>query len=181
MKPTLTIAVLAAGLAVAFSPVLLAADQAVPAPPPPPPAAAGDRAPDAHPPRGPRDGMGQLEHLKRVLNLTQEQSDQIAAIIKGNAPARQAIWSDDSLSRDEKRAKMQELRKGTDAQIRALLTPDQQEKFDAMPRGPEGRRGPRRDSPPPPQAGDGPPPPPPSESTPPDAPPAPASPPAGNT
>jgi Spy/CpxP family protein refolding chaperone len=96
-----------------------------------------------------------LEHLKQELNLTQEQSDQIAAIIKGNAPQRQAIMNNDSLSPDEKRARMWELRQGTEARIRTLLTPEQQTKFDAMPRGHGGRNGGpggKNPTPPPPPA-----------------------------
>jgi hypothetical protein len=44
---------------------------------------------------------------------------------------------------EETRAKMQEIQKTAHDQIRALLTDDQQKKFDAMPApGPGGRRGP---------------------------------------
>jgi hypothetical protein len=44
---------------------------------------------------------------------------------------------------EETRAKMQEIQKAAHDQIRALLTADQQKKFDAMPPppGPGGRRG----------------------------------------
>ena len=110
--------------------------------------------------------MEQLDRLKEVLSLTQEQTDQIQAIIKGNAPQRQAIFSDDSLSPDDKRAKMQELNKGAQAKIRALLTPEQQTKFDAMPRfRPGGRNhGPGHGPPPPPPGGNPPPPPPPADA-----------------
>ena len=123
--------------------------------------------------------MEQLERLKQALGLTPEQSDQIATIIKGNAPQRQAIFSDDSLSREEKGAKLHELMQGTQTQIRALLTPDQQKKFDAMPRfGRRGRNGgPGPGNPPP---GDAPPPPPPGDMPPPaSAPPATANPSTG--
>ena len=168
MKPTFRIAVIAAGLAAAVWPALRAADvpsQPPPPPPPAPPAAVGgENNPEARPQRWRRDPMEQFERLKQALNLTQEQSDQISAIIKGNAPQRQAILRDDSLSRNDQRAKMQELRKGTEVRIRALLTPEQQKKFDAMPRGGPGgrqRHGPGPGNPPPPPPGDTPPPPPP--------------------
>ena len=86
--------------------------------------------------------------MSEVLNLTQEQKDQIAAIMKEAAAAEEA-----------QRAKMRELRKETEQKIRALLTPEQQQKFDAMPR-PEFGRGPRHGGPhgPPPPDGNLPPP-----------------------
>jgi len=163
MKLTPRIAVIAAGLAVAAWPALRAADEpSQPSSPPAPPAAGGgENNPEARPPRRwRRDAMEQFERLKQALDLTPDQSAQILAIIKGNAPQRQAIMSDDSLSRNDRRAKMQELRKGTKVKIRALLTPEQQKKFDAMPRGgPGGRhRGPGTENPPPPPPGGTPPP-----------------------
>lgn len=63
-------------------------------------------------------------------------------ISTGEAQAKQ-VFSDDSLSRDDKRAKLMEIRKTTHDQIRAALTPDQQKQFDAL--KPHGNR------PPPPQ------------------------------
>ena len=49
---------------------------------------------------------------------------------------------------------MQAIRKSTHDQIRALLTPDQQKTFDAMPKPGRGRHGPPKaggDTPPPPK------------------------------
>ena len=175
MKPTLRIAMIAAGFAVAAWPALRAADEPAPAQPPPPPlpAAGGGTSLDEHPHRGRGEPGEELARLKEALGLTQEQSDQIEAIIKGNAPQRQVIMSDDSLSHEAKRMKMRELRDITHSRIRALLTPEQQKKFDAMPRGPEGRKGGHRwggqtqETPPSPPS-------PPSPPPAPDAPPPPA-------
>jgi Spy/CpxP family protein refolding chaperone len=158
MKSIFRIATIAAGLAVAALPAVRAADETPPGPPPP--AAPGDRAPDgARPPRWQRDPMERLQRMSEVLNLTQEQKDQIAAIIKGNAPQRQAIMKEAAAAQEAQRAKMRELRKETEQKIRALLTPEQQQKFDAMPR-PEFGRGPRHGGPhgPPPPDGNLPPP-----------------------
>jgi Spy/CpxP family protein refolding chaperone len=168
MKSTFRIAVIAAGFAVAAWPVLRAADESAQPSSPPPPAAGGANATTDHQRHGRRDGMEQLEHLKHALDLSPEQCGQIAAIIKGGGPARQSIMADDSLSRDQKRAKMHELMKGTQTEIRAVLTPEQQKKFDSMPR-PERKM---RDG----GAGSGNPPPPP----PPGNAPAPATPPAAS-
>ena len=113
--------------------------------------------------------MEQAEFLRQALGLTSEQFDQVLAIYKDEAAQRQAIMGDDSLSRDERRAKMRGLMSGTQDKVRALLTPDQQKKFDAMPRPGPGRRNRGEDhgNPPPPPPGDTAPPanPPPAGST----------------
>jgi Spy/CpxP family protein refolding chaperone len=172
MKSMFRIVAIAASLAAAAMPAAWAANETQPVPPPPaqPPAAPGDKAPDgARPRRWQRDPMEQLQRLSEALSLTQEQKDQITAIIKGNAPQRQAIMNDAALTPEDRRAKMRKLMKGTQPKIRALLTTEQQQKFDAMPR-PEFGRGPRHGGPhnPPPPGGNPPPP---------DAPPAAGSPP----
>lgn len=177
MKPTLRITIIAAGLAVAAWPVLRAADESAPAQPPTPPAATGgEQGPEARPRRWQPNPAEQAQHLKQVLDLTQEQFDQVLAIFKDEAAQRQAIMKDDSISRDDRRSKMRELMNATQAKIRALLTPEQQKKFDAMPRpGWNGRnRGPGSENPPPPPPADAPPPPPPADTPPPANPPPPA-------
>ena len=149
MKSMFRIAAIAAGLAAAAVPAIRAADETQPVPPPPAqPPALSDKAPDgAQPRRWQRDPMEQVQRLGEALSLTQEQKDQITAIIKGNAPQRQAIMNDLALAQEALRAKMRELRKETELKIRALLTPEQQQKFDTMPR-PGFRRGPRHGGPP---------------------------------
>ena len=99
-----------------------------------------------------------LEHLKTALNLTDGQTKQVAAILKDQMKQGMAIRDDDSLSDDDKQAKIQASRKATHDKIRALLTPDQQKTFDALP--PMGPRGGGRN----PGNGAPPPPPPPTES-----------------
>jgi Spy/CpxP family protein refolding chaperone len=159
MKSTFRILAIAASLATAGLPLLRADDAATSAPTETKPA-----GPDAGRHQGMRrDPMERLHRLAEALNLTQAQKDQIKAIITGNEPQRQAIMEDTALSPDQKRAKMRELMQATEPKIRALLTPEQQVKFDALPKGP-GHRGPgHREPPPPPPSGDAPPPPPPPE------------------
>ncbi|MDD2763255.1 MAG: Spy/CpxP family protein refolding chaperone [Opitutaceae bacterium] len=133
MKSMFRTALLAAGLAVAALPSVRAADS--PAAP-----AAGDQTPAPRWQHGPGE---RLQRLGEVLNLTPEQKDQVAAIFKADGPQGRAIMNDTSLSRAERRARMREFRKDMRAKIRAVLTPEQQQKFDAMPRrghGPQGRR-----------------------------------------
>lgn len=164
MKPTLRIGLMAAALAVAALPITRAADETQP---PPPPGAGADKAAEQHPRRGPRSPQEQLQRLSDALSLTPQQKDQIGAIYKENAPQRQAIMNDESLSREDRRAKMGELTKSTQTKVRALLTPEQQQKFDTMPRPGWGRRGMGPNGGPPPGGN-----PPPANATPP---------PAGNT
>jgi len=152
MKSMFRIAALAAGLAAASLSAARAADETQPAQPP---AAPSDKTPNGAKLRHwQHDPMEQIRRLDEAVSLTPAQKDQINTLIKGNAPQRQAIKNDASLTPENRRAKMRELRNGTQGKIRALLTSEQQQKFDAMPR-PEGGRGPRHGGPhnPPPSAG----------------------------
>jgi hypothetical protein len=107
-----------------------------------------------------------LEELTQKLNLTADQQKSVGAALSSGREQLKALRDDDSLSDDDKRAKARELMGATRAQIRALLTPDQQAIFDKLP-----TRGQR---PPPPADGTGPASPPPSDGS------APASPPPAN-
>ncbi len=155
MKTMRTLILLAAGMALAALPAVRAADE-TPPPPPGPNAVTPDNAPDH---RGPRMGPGQrLQHMTEALGLTEDQQAKVKAIVEQEMPKRRAIREDSSLGREDRRTKMMDLMKDTRAKIRAILTPEQQQKFDNMPmmgRGPRGR-GPGGGPPPP--AGDNPPP-----------------------
>ena len=144
MKSMLSIGLLTTALAAALLPALRAADET-------PPPAAGDRNP-APPPHGWRRGAmrDRLRHLSETLNLTPEQKDQIAAIFKDHAPQIQGLRDDEARSREDQRARMQELRQDLRTKIRAILTPEQQTKFDALPRRGRGTSGPGAGQEPPP-------------------------------
>lgn len=73
-----------------------------------------------------------LDEMTTELKLTTDQHDKIKKIQDDMAPQMQAIRNDNSLSRDQRRAKMQPLREQSNSQIKQLLTPEQQTKFDAM-------------------------------------------------
>jgi Spy/CpxP family protein refolding chaperone len=107
------------------------------------------------------DPAERLKHLSEVLNLTDDQKAKVAAILKDDQEKGQAIRNDSSLSREDRRAKMMDLMKDSQTRIRALLTPEQQQKFDAMPRPERGPRD-RGASGGPPPGENGPPPPPPA-------------------
>jgi len=66
-----------------------------------------------------------LEHLSETLNLTADQKTKVQPIIDQAKPQIAAIHQ-------EAMEKMKAIMETTTAQIRPLLTPQQQEKFDAM-------------------------------------------------
>lgn len=80
-----------------------------------------------HGPGGPHhQSMGNpLEHLSESLNLTADQKAKVQPIVDQAKPQIAAIHQ-------EAMEKMKAIMESTGAQIRPLLTPAQQEKFDAM-------------------------------------------------
>ncbi len=155
MKNFARIAVIASSLTLAALPALRAADE--PAPQPPPSSGAPDAG--ARPERTGRRGRWmdpaeRLRHMTEVLGLTDGQQAQMKAIFKDEMEKRRAIMEDESLAPEDRRAKMMALGQDMRTRLRALLTPEQQQKFDAMPRPGRGPRGevPSGDAPPPPPA-----------------------------
>jgi protein CpxP len=144
----LRVAVLAIG-ATALS-VLPAMAQDPSAPPPPPQDQAGPRH------AGPGGMRGnQVEFLTKQLNLTPDQVTQVKAIDEDTWKQSKALREDTSVAGSDKRAKMMDIHKAAQDKIRALLTPDQQTKFDALQTQMREHRGDHG-------GGYGPPPPPPS-------------------
>jgi hypothetical protein len=75
---------------------------------------------------GPKHHMeNPLEHLSETLNLTADQKAKVQPIIDQAKPQIAAIHQ-------EAMDKMKAIMESTGAQIRPLLTPQQQEKYDAM-------------------------------------------------
>jgi Spy/CpxP family protein refolding chaperone len=99
----------------------------------PPAAAPAPDAPPADAPQPRRRGGYVLEDLTAKLNLTADQQKSVGDAIKAGRDNMRAIRGDDSLSDDDKRAKSRAAMAATKAQIRALLTPDQQAIFDKLP------------------------------------------------
>ncbi|HZS72007.1 MAG TPA: hypothetical protein VFA13_09230 [Candidatus Acidoferrum sp.] len=73
-----------------------------------------------------------LNHLSEELNLTQEQKTKLRPILADEAQQLQAIHNDTSLSREQKMAKMKEVRDSHQPQINEILTPEQQKKWAEM-------------------------------------------------
>lgn len=118
-------------------------------PPPPPPPAAPETSPGegAPPPQHRHGGGFVLEDLTQKLNLTADQQKSVGDAIKSGREQMKTLRSDDSLSDEDRRAKGRELMAATRAQIRALLTPEQQAIFDKIPT--RGQRPPPADGAPP--------------------------------
>ena len=87
---------------------------------------------------------GMVGHAVKELGLTAEQQAKWKEIGQQERAAAKPIMDDQSLSKEDRRAKMRELNKGFAAQRRALLTPDQQKKFDEM-REKAREHGPRKE------------------------------------
>jgi Spy/CpxP family protein refolding chaperone len=84
---------------------------------------------------GPRAGRmqgRQLEMLTEKLNLTADQQTQVKAIDGDTAKQMMAVREDSSLSQDDRRSKMMDIRKASQDKIRAILTDDQKTKYDAL-------------------------------------------------
>jgi protein CpxP len=79
-----------------------------------------------------------VEHLTKALDLTPDQQAKIQPIFDQAKPQIQA-------ARQESRQKVQAIRENTMAQIRPILTPAQQTKFDAMKKAREDMRKARQE------------------------------------
>lgn len=120
-----TLAALAAGL---FVPILSAA-----------PEEGAER-------KGPPPGAGErIEKLKTELGLTEAQVEKLKPILREQMEAMRTLRQDDSLSREDKRAKFKELHAANQAKLAAVLTPEQLAKFDELmkKKGPGGPGGPK--------------------------------------
>ena len=86
-----------------------------------------------------------MQMLEEKLQVTAAQKDLINAIWDKSEAQGKALRDDESIPREDRRAKMGEIMKAAHDQVRAVLTADQQKTFDAMPPEGRGRRGPRPD------------------------------------
>ena len=96
-----------------FVPAVLAKSQAAPAP------------------QGEMGMRDKLQSAVESLNLTDDQKAKVKDIFADAKAKRQTVWSDSSLTDDQKKAKMKELHAGTMAKLNEVLTPDQQAQLKA--------------------------------------------------
>lgn len=78
-----------------------------------------------------------LDRMSHMLNLSEDQKSQIEPILQDEVQQAQAIRQDASLTPEQKRGKMLQLRDSSRARVEAVLTPEQVAR---MPRRGAGRR-----------------------------------------
>lgn len=84
--------------------------------------------------------MDRLKMMKEELGLTDAQVEKLRPIMREQTQAMAAVRNDTSLDQQAQRAKMREINQTYQPKVRAVLTPEQQAKFDAMrPAGPGGK------------------------------------------
>ena len=89
--------------------------------------------PDKH--AGMQHGESADQHLQMLsekLNLTDDQKAKLKPILQGQVQQMKAAREDSSLSEEQKRAKMKSIHESLHDQINAVLTPEQQAKFEQM-------------------------------------------------
>src|SRR5436853_103576 len=82
--------------------------------------------------RSTQDVSDQLKLLSARLNLSQDQQAKLKVIIEDQLARLQAIGTDRSLSTNDKRDKVNDLRETTALKVRDQLNDDQKRKFDEL-------------------------------------------------
>ena len=78
------------------------------------------------------DPEKRTEMLSKHLKLTSDQQPKVLEILKTEQSQTESLHSDSSASQEDRHSKMMEIHKTSNDQIRALLSADQQKKFDEM-------------------------------------------------
>ena len=73
-----------------------------------------------------------IEQVSQALQLTPQQKQQIAPILKAEIPQLQQIKNNTSLGPLQKGMQLKQISQATDAKIMPILNPEQQQKFQAM-------------------------------------------------
>ncbi|RXK60944.1 hypothetical protein ESA94_10845 [Lacibacter luteus] len=84
----------------------------------------------AQPPADSTRGRGPRVDMFKDLNLSKDQQDKVKAIQDKQREEMETLRNS-SLSREEQRTKMMDIRKKYNEQIEAILTPEQKEKYKA--------------------------------------------------
>lgn len=81
---------------------------------------------------GPPDPVERTRELTKHLRLNSDQQTKVQDALVSQRSQIVSLHQDSSLSEQDRRSKMMEIRKSTDQQIRGLLDSNQQRKWDAM-------------------------------------------------
>jgi hypothetical protein len=82
-----------------------------------------------------RGGMDPAQHtqeLTQKLKLNSDQQSKVLSIYESAKSQMEGLRKDSSMSQEDRRSKMMEIRKNTDAQVREVLDSNQQRKWDEM-------------------------------------------------
>ena len=141
MKPTklLLLTTLALGGLLTLNPAAFAQDTTNTPPP------AGGPPPGGPPGPGMRGRGPNFDMIAQRLNLTDDQKPKVKAIFDEQRQKMRDLRDNQDLSRDDRMAQMQSIRKDADDKLKAVLTTDQFKQWQEM----ESRmRGPRNGPPP---------------------------------
>jgi len=145
MKPNslFPIGLLSLGIALSASLARAEDPSSPPSPPSTAPAAPADGTQVAPPAPQKRMRGYLLGVLTEKLSLTADQQKKVGDILGDARSQVKALRNDDSLSEEDMRTKIRAVRTATRGQIRAVLTPEQQATFDALPaRGQKAKAAP---------------------------------------
>ncbi|MGA8271310.1 MAG: hypothetical protein WB919_07090 [Candidatus Sulfotelmatobacter sp.] len=81
---------------------------------------------------GPPDPARRTAELTKQLKLTSDQQAKVQEALQTEHTQMESLHQDSSLSQQDRRAKMMDIHKTTDSQIRGLLDSNQQKKWDEM-------------------------------------------------
>ena len=99
--------------------------------------------------RGHMDPNRQLEHMTKALGLSADQQAQIKPVLADRDQKMQALFGDQSLSREDRHAKMMSIRQDSESKISAVLNDQQKAKYQEMQEHMGRRGGPQETAPPP--------------------------------
>jgi len=81
---------------------------------------------------GPPDPARRTQELTKQLKLTSDQQTKVQDVLQSERSQMESLRQDTSNSQQDRHAKMMEIHRTSDAQIRALLDSTQQKKWDDM-------------------------------------------------
>jgi protein CpxP len=81
---------------------------------------------------GPPDPAQHTQMLTKHLKLTSDQQAKVRDIFQTEHSQMEGLREDTTLSQQDRHSKMMDMRKSTDAQVRAILDSNQQKKWDEM-------------------------------------------------
>ena len=78
------------------------------------------------------DPDAQLKHMTKALDLTSDQQAQIKPILQSQHDQMQSLHEDQSLSREDRMAKMKSIHEDSQSKIEAVLNDTQKQKYEEM-------------------------------------------------